>query len=605
VILLPGAAVCAADPEVPEAALTEAESQALLRIIRNRAEPGAAGDVVEPIPARLDKPLGFQLMVAFFHRQPTRFQHVAEQPTLRACAEEAGDALKRFFTPLSHGERIIHEGRIQVDIIVGRSPLAGPNRALIAQRLVPGLEGLACADERRQAYFAPLTLLRHWRSIDPIEAMYVSQESVNAPIRFTAERLATVSCMEQTARGKVVALYRGNVLHPQPQPWNTLEAMSTAGLRLLAMAQDDGSFSPAYYPGDERFDESDNALTDQIWAALAITELQHLVGDELLLQRRDEALRFVFRRLHEEQGKRFAYLPVKHDSVTPSALLLTTLCRRALTEAKPTVTGRMRYLGEFLCVMTTADGRLHTSVADALAGKPPYIVKGAPYVESLMALTQLQRISDNERVRQTAERLANRVARLPATLPRIRPDVRIWPRTIEALAEYYKITRKPPYGRIALRLAEQLTRYQARPGEEEYADYLGGLAEPDLPPSTRFTAASVSAFAAVYDVGNLMKQPVGAFAASLRQAAGFLVNMQYRPENSFFLYGSGSVLGAFRRSPEDLSVQVGTVAEATRALMLATPVIAETVATEPPEKPAWKAPAAGGKDSENIPNTTK
>ena len=581
------------------------EGQALLRIVRRRANPGLARADSSPLPARLEEKLHLPLLVTFFRNGPTRFQHVATRPTLRESAEQAGIELAHFFSKFPDGEKSLTEGRIHLDIVVGRKALFGKNRALLAQTLAPGLDGLICTTERGKSYFTPLTLLRYSRSLDPIKDMYISQESVVPPPQFKAERFRSISYVEETPGGKALALYRGNVPLPPPQPWDTFEAMSAAGVRLMAMEQSDGSFIPVYHPADEEFEQADNTLAVCVRATLAMTlalpELQHQLGEARPFEDYKRALRFAASALREENGKRIAYLPVKNDPVTPSALLLATLCRQALSESKPTVTGKMRYLGEFLCVMTTADGRIHNSLANALAEKPPYMVKGEPYVEALMALTLLQRIAPIKRVGDTVEQLAKRVAGMPITIPRIGPDVRIWPRTIEALAEYYKLTRTKEYGILVLNMTEQLIRYQVKPGRGEYPDYEGGFTEPDLPPSTRFTASSISALAAAYNVGNMLRQPVNRFAVPLRRAAGFLNRMQYRPENSFFLRRPELTLGAFRRSPEDLSIHVATVAEAVRALKLATMVIAQAMPPEPMKKRIWQVPT---QPADNPPRKT-
>ena len=63
------------------------------------------------------------------------------------------------------------------------------------------------------------------------------------------------------------------------------------------------------------------------------------------------------------------------------------------------------------------------------------------------------------------------------------------------------------------------------------------------------------------------------------------MNMQNRPENGFFLRHREVFLGGFRKSPEDLSLRLGNIAEATRALISAAAVTAETVPPEALEEP--------------------
>ena len=65
----------------------------------------------------------------------------------------------------------------------------------------------------------------------------------------------------------------------------------------------------------------------------------------------------------------------------------------------------------------------------------------------------------------------------------------------------------------------------------------------------------------------MLQRPAARFPAPVRNAALFLMNMQYRPENTFYLVQRDLLLGAFRRSPENLGLHLGATAESVRALM--------------------------------------
>jgi hypothetical protein len=87
----------------------------------------------------------------------------------------------------------------------------------------------------------------------------------------------------------------------------------------------------------------------------------------------------------------------------------------------------------------------------------------------------------------------------------------------------------------------------------------------------------------------MLQRPVAQYPAPVRSAALFLLNMQYRPENAFYLVQRDLLLGAFRRSPDDLGLHLGATAESVQALMAAFAVVAENTAPEKgPEKPPEK-----------------
>ncbi len=239
----------------------------------------------------------------------------------------------------------------------------------------------------------------------------------------------------------------------------------------------------------------------------------------------------------------------------------------------------MKYLGEFLCVMTSPDGHLYIRVSNALAKKAPYVVQGQPYGEALLALSLLQHISPSERVRETVNRLAKQMTTLRPGAPPTGP------RTIEALATYYRLQRVERIGEVAVKLGKVLADQQLTEQKTPFPDCAGGFQEPDRPPDTYATALAVSAMTSAYEVGKLMDRPVAEFSAPVRSAARFLMNMQNRPENGFFLRHREVFLGGFRKSPEDLSLRLGNIAEATRALISAAAVTAETVPPEALEEP--------------------
>ena len=560
------------------------EAGALFQLIRARVTPDIATPPERP-SAVLEKSLDFPLLITFYQAGLPRFRCAAARPSLRESAEDAAGKVLAAFSRVPQAKQMLAEGRLLVDIVTRREPLAILNTVLIAHNLAPGLDGLACTTEQDKVYFAPLTLFRHWgarRGV--VEAAYIDQESVKPPRAFLPERLKTVSFVEECPGGKALPLCRGNVLLPMPHADEMLQAMSHAALWLLRTQKSDGSFAEAYHPaGEVTADIADN-LADHLRSAEALPALYHLTKDRRFLDAQERALRVAMKVLKEEGRDRLAYLATADDEIAASALLLTNLCRRALLEPNPTATGPMRYLGEFLCIMTSPDGQLYVRLKNARRGEARFISKGEPYAEALIALALLEHISPRRRARAAAERLAKRVSSSDAAAPA--PG----PRTIEALAEYYKLNfdraGAKRYGLAVLRLAERLANQQVQTGRAQYPDYAGGFARAGLSPDTLFSAQAASGLAAAYEVARLMQRPVAKFSDPMRRAAQFLMNMQYRSENTFFLPRPEWVLGAFRQSPEDLSIRSAYVAEAARALIAAATVTAETVPPAQIQTPA-------------------
>ena len=554
------------------------EGSAIIRFIRAQATPEIAEGSIPRVPKILGEALHLPLIVSFYHNGPTGFHYAGARITLRVSAEEAGKRLLEFAPKLPQGARALREGRIRIDIVVRRKSLGEKHRYLLMEDVAPGLDGLICTVEGRTVYFSPIALLRQWRKKDVVKSAYIAQELSAPPMKLRAERIRTASFVEEKPGGKALPVFRANVLLPSPTtPDAVLKAALRGGEWLLRTQQEDGSFLPAYLPTAEKADpEYQYNLVDHLRATLTLMQLHELTKDELFADAAGRALRFASHATREERREGFVYLDAPKNETVATAGLLAALCYDASAEETPTASALMRYLGEYLCVMTAPDGRLYAGRAEAREGKPPYVMagepyaKGEPYAEALTALCMLERISPTERVRAAADRLAHR------TLALTGDAARVGPRTIEALAEYYKLSKTEQYGMGVLVLGGLLAREQILGRKARYPDWVGGFSPPDLPADTYTTAAATCGLATAHDIGHRMGRPVGQFSEPVRLAAPFLMNMQFREENSFYLRHPEVILGGFRAQVDNLSLRLAPTTEAIRALVYSTGVAART-----------------------------
>jgi hypothetical protein len=520
------------------------------------------------------------------------------QPSLAESARQVGEEFGRFISKLSDGDRAFRQGVLQLDVVTGRKPLFERSRVLFLRDIDLGIEGLACTAGGQTVYFTPVTLLRHWRTFavvedaDLVRSAYLAQESAEPPAFDYAEKLLTASFVEKRPGGPVFPLYRGNVLLPSADPDVIVQAMSHAGLWFLRTQQPDGSFLPNYFPVDEEA-EKNYKLVEHLRAAVAVSLLHQLTGEARFAQARDKALDFCLSKkfVREERSRGLFFLTGDgEEEVTPSALLLTALCYRALADPTPTADGRMKGLGKYLSLMVAPGGELYETFDVATQGNQRYIIWSSAYAETLMALDLLERVSPTEEGRKAAARLAEHLDSFPDEV-HVLTDHRGMGRVAEALAEHYKLTHSDPDFAAVLKIADVIIGLQLKAEDAPFADFVGGFAIAKLAPETLATAECACGLAAAYDVSIVTRKPAGRFSIPLLDAARFLMNMQYRAENTFYLNHKEVILGAFRRSPYNLGLHLGATAEAVRALMLAEAVAEETTGprgarSEPPEKPA-------------------
>ncbi len=618
------AAGAAGQPAVKPAArpaVSVEEAAALIAIVRSRAmkEPMPA-----EVPASLRAPSQTPLIVTLYSAGRPVVRTVIG-PCLNDAAETAGDQLGAFLSKKS--DNILSRWDVvELDVVAGRKEIAEHDRRRFIGSFDPGIQGLAYTAGGRTDYFTPIALFRNWgtlgaaRSADMVKAAYVAQESRPPPLPELVEQLLTLGFVEKWPGGPVLPLYRGNVLLPPPSAQDIERAMLRTGRWFLQTQQPDGSFLPNYYPADEG-SEPTYGVTDHLRATVALALLFHHTQDQRFAAACDRAMEYCYapQFANEDPQGRFwlsvnatdragrsveepsDQADVQHgifergnrparEEISPSALLLTALCYRALDDATPTADGRMKSLGLYLSGRVAPDGRLYASAAGADQKEGPFSANGATYAETLTALDLLERVSPTKERREAAALMADLLASFP-------PDVRILTdniamgRVAAALAAHYRMSRSERHAKAVLKIAEVLMSRQFTAEKAPFADYVGGFEEGLIPPDMQAAAAGACGLAAAYEAAGMLQRPAAPYPAPVRNAALFLMNMQYRPENTFYLAQRDLLLGAFRRSPDDLGLHLGATAESVQALMTASAVVAENTPREkdsatPPEKPA-------------------
>ena len=615
------AASTTSQPAVKTAAkpsVTVEEAAALIAIVRSRAMKEA---MPMEVPASLRAPSQTPLIVTLYSAGRPVVRTVLG-PCLNDAAETAGDQLGVFLSKKS--DKVLSGWDVvELDVVVERKEIPQRDRRRFIVLFDPGIQGLAYTAGGRTDYFTPIALFRNWptlgasRSADMVKAAYVAQESRPPPLPEEVEQIQTLAFVEKWPGGPVFPLYRGNVLLPVPPSAQEIErAMLRTGRWFLQTQQADGSFLPNYYPADQG-SEPTYGVTDHLRAAVALALLYHHTQDRPFADACDRAMEYCYapQFANEDRQGRF-WLSVNatdragrsveepsdltdlqhgvlqrsnrlaKEEISPSALLLTALCYRALDDATPTADGRMKSLGLYLCGRVAPDGRLYASSTGADEKAGPFSANGVTYAETLTALDLLQRVSPTKERREATALIADLLAAFPPDVRILADDIAMG-RIAAALAAHYKVSRSEKHARAVLKIADVLLSRQITAEKARFADYAGGFAEGKIPPDMQAAAAGACGLAAAYDAASMLQRPVAHYPAPVQSAARFLMNMQYRPENTFYLAQRDLLLGAFRRSPEDLGLHLGATAESVEALMAAFGVVAENTA---PEKTPEKAP---------------
>jgi hypothetical protein len=575
-------------------ALTAADGQALVHAIRSVATPGL--NFVDPPDAPLlDRPDTRTLIVALYDNGPALFQCETRAESLRAAAREAGEILFTAMKETDEGLDALLGGRLCVDVVLATRPLKTQKRLEVGGLIELGREGLLCEANGQKTWLTPVALLRQSRKLDVVRAAFAERRRELPAGPLTMARLKTATFAEARPGGTVEPVVNGNVLIPfKPDPTEITQAAVDAGLALLKTQREDGAFLVSYSPVEEKPDiRYVYDIEAHMRATLALSQLFVMTESPHFEAARDKALRHAESYLERDPRHDVLYLkpdtkaeaprrgPVS-DEISATALYLTTLCTEELRRERPTAGIEVRRLGNYLCTLVDDQGALHHSLLSALRGEEAHVtvIHGAPYAEAIIALCMLERISPREDVRATIRRLIDHATAFrPSTPPAV-------PRTTEALGQAYLVTRDPKLGEKAFGLGLFCLQAQLGEAQAEAPDEVGGFIERDMRPQAFSAARAISAMAAAYHLGDELEIEEGKgpdfFPVPMSLAARFLMNMQFRRENTFYLRDPEIVLGGFRKGTNDLTMEVKTTAGAVDALLRASLIIAAENAYENP-----------------------
>lgn len=135
---------------------------------------------------------------------------------------------------------------------------------------------------------------------------------------------------------------------------------------------------------------------------------------------------------------------------------------------------------------------------------------------------------------------------------------------MSALCEVNGLDPSPEYGAWAIRIVDARLKYQLKAQDVPSADLAGGTLV-RFPPTAEPTADDLVVFAAACMMETAARQEG---LAAARQAAGFVMQLQYLPENSYYLPDPEPSLGGFREQLGSNIIRIQTTDAALRGLAM-------------------------------------
>jgi hypothetical protein len=248
-------------------------------------------------------------------------------------------------------------------------------------------------------------------------------------------------------------------------------------------------------------------------------------------------------------------LAVKRLQVTQlGSTALTLLALTELPDKLVDMIGvdRINRLARFLVEMQEKDGRFYDFYWQRLLGYMPRTPVPSFQGEAFFALTRYYKANANVEWLLAARHAAERL------IAQYRRDGRVDPWTLQGMVELYDIDPNPEYAEIAFAMASELLGKQygdptyKRP---PYPDYHGGF-NTSRPPRTLTAARRVEALLAVHWLAYRLGKDTKPYTDAIMRGTHFLLQNQYRRDNTYYVNLPEATRGAFRGGLIDPAIRV-------------------------------------------------
>ena len=246
-----------------------------------------------------------------------------------------------------------------------------------------------------------------------------------------------------------------------------------------------------------------------------------------------------------------------------SAQTLRAICRYHRASGREEAAPWIRSLAEFLLFMQSDDGLFYLKYDDK-TGKRSTPASGFDRIRAqtraILGLTLAYReLQDPAYLMGAKKGLQPLLADedIPATCSAGQAQG-----LCTALLELNSFLPEDRHVKFATRIASARLRTQLQPKEAPAPDLVGG-ALPGLPPKAEDTANDLVVFAST-----AMMEPDAQYREAARRAAGYLMWLQFVPQNSYYLPDPGNTPGGFREWPGANVIRLQTMDAALRGMVL-------------------------------------
>ena len=527
------------------------------RMLEQKVRDGSI-DAVAYVPPEL-RDLKCQILVTLRERGLHRGTGISQPaPILDACREAAGLALERVATTGTVDADLL--GRLTVEIEAVGDPvpldvsaavlLTGP----VGRYVEPGIHGLRLTHEGISASLCPSEFAAFNTTL-ATSVRELSMTMTSSPRQLADVRVSLFRSMhwvQSAPDGGVVELRRGMI--PVPPEAVSAEALEAAGARvaryMLYRQRPSGGFTWAYDPSEDRYVHSDDEVCQADAARALCAYAGHTSkggGLAIAAQRAVDRLVRHVADLSGIEGAGFVRTPDEKNRLGTTALTCLALSdhpnpgRHRLERDK--LVGGMLWLqrpsGKFITAFPPAD---ILATQEAYPG------------QALLALARVYDEQPQQRIMGAFDRALAYYRELFVNSPS--PTFAGW--HVQAFARMAVHSKRDDFAQFAFMMADALVAGQLNESNCRWPDKWGAIA-PYHPadvgaPTAGYLAGLCDALLLARHVGDTARSQ--AYEGAIRLGARFLMQVEFKPEEAYFVRSRQDTVGGVRASLIDSTLRI-------------------------------------------------
>jgi AMMECR1 domain-containing protein len=563
-----------AAPSAPR--IAPADQQFVTWVVRRTLEQRVTDGSTYELPHRPAHLADLRCQIAVTLREGGRARGVGVSPPgpiLEAAQQAAVEALRAAAEAGPMDAEALAHLRIEIEAIgeVAPAPIVPYwGSAQSYAFLEPGVHGIILQLRGATGALRPSEFISNYTS--PAAALRSLTERMNPAHEshegMIASWFRTTHWHELEPRGGIVELHRGLVvLPPEAVTEQALsEAVRTLAAYLIYRQRPSGELSYQYEPCSDVYTEASNFVrqADAVWS---LARYARQTGDPAATAAAEKAVRFLTQYvvdLTEVEGAAYFRGPDRSTDLGSTALLclaLTDHLHAQLREAlRDRLVAGMLWLqkpsGEFITVF------------------PPSLVEGGRETfpgQALLALARVDLDRPGERIRQAFE----------AAWLVYRDEFRKSPQTefvawqTQAFALMARRTDRREYADFVFEMNDWLAGYLLGDGNGAWPELYGAFDPPGREGVSATTALYLEGFTEALELARQLGDAARTerYERAVRAAAHFVMQLQFRREEGFYVRSPMDCYGGIRHAPWDCRIRIDHCGHALTALERARQVL--------------------------------